>query len=50
VNDERIAALLVSIFSSGSDEEDVLRLEDEAAQCFLDVVQEVGYFESCNLG
>ncbi|KAF7373176.1 Kinase-like protein [Mycena sanguinolenta] len=37
---ERIATLLVSILSSESDEESVLRLEGDSAQNFLDVVQE----------
>ncbi|KAJ7442152.1 hypothetical protein B0H11DRAFT_2094674, partial [Mycena galericulata] len=38
--DERsIATLLVSIFDSKSDDEAVLRLEGDSAQCFLDVVQ-----------
>ncbi|KAJ6457349.1 kinase-like domain-containing protein [Mycena sanguinolenta] len=36
---ERIAALLISIFTSQSLEEAVLRLEGDSAQCFLDVVQ-----------
>ncbi|KAK7063547.1 PINc domain-containing protein [Favolaschia claudopus] len=36
---KRIATLLISIFTSESGEEEVLRLEDEAAQNFLDVVQ-----------
>ncbi|KAF8183769.1 hypothetical protein K438DRAFT_1543816, partial [Mycena galopus ATCC 62051] len=40
-DEERIAGLLVSIFSSKSDEETVLRLEGDSAQHFLDVVQEV---------
>ncbi|KAJ6476175.1 kinase-like domain-containing protein [Mycena sanguinolenta] len=35
----RIAALLVSIFTSQSLEEIALRLEGDPAQCFLDVVQ-----------
>ncbi|KAF8183723.1 kinase-like domain-containing protein [Mycena galopus ATCC 62051] len=39
-DEERIAGLLVSIFSSKSDEETVLRLEGDSAQHFLDVVQE----------
>ncbi|KAJ7226924.1 kinase-like domain-containing protein [Mycena pura] len=39
-DEERIAAFLVSIFSSKSEEETVLRLEGDSAQCFLDVVQE----------
>ncbi|KAF7373319.1 Kinase-like protein [Mycena sanguinolenta] len=39
-DEERIAAFLVSIFSSKSDEETVLRLEGDSAQHFLDVVQE----------
>ena len=45
-DEERIAAFLVSIFSSKSDEEAVLRLEGDSAQYFLDVVQEVGYHSS----
>ncbi|KAF8174694.1 hypothetical protein K438DRAFT_1609328, partial [Mycena galopus ATCC 62051] len=40
-DEERIATFLVSIFSSKSDEETVLRLEGDSAQHFLDVVQEV---------
>ncbi|KAJ7353601.1 kinase-like domain-containing protein [Mycena albidolilacea] len=39
-DEERIAVFLVSIFSSKSDEETVLRLEGDSAQYFLDVVQE----------
>ncbi|KAJ7226918.1 kinase-like domain-containing protein [Mycena pura] len=39
-DEEGIAAFLVSIFSSKSDEETVLRLEGDSAQYFLDVVQE----------
>ncbi|KAF8174682.1 hypothetical protein K438DRAFT_1609323, partial [Mycena galopus ATCC 62051] len=42
-DEERIATFLVSIFSSKSDEETVLRLEGDSAQHFLDVVQEVVY-------
>jgi hypothetical protein len=38
----RIATHLVSIFNSKSDEEEVLRLDGDSAQNFLDVVQEVG--------
>lgn len=45
-DEERIAIFLVSIFSSKSDEETVLRLEGDSAQYFLDVVQEVGYHSS----
>lgn len=40
-DEERIAALLVSIFTSDSAEEIVLGLEGDSAQCFLDVVQRV---------
>ena len=40
-DDERIALLLVSIFNSKSAEEAVLRLEDDSAHYFLDVVQDV---------
>ncbi|KAF7366679.1 Kinase-like protein [Mycena sanguinolenta] len=36
---ERLAALLVSIFTSKSLEDVALRLEGDSAQCFLDVVQ-----------
>ncbi|KAJ7275887.1 kinase-like domain-containing protein, partial [Mycena rebaudengoi] len=36
---ERIAALLLYIFTSKSEEEAVLCLKDDSAQCFLDVVQ-----------
>ncbi|KAF7373316.1 Kinase-like protein [Mycena sanguinolenta] len=39
-DEERMATLLVSIFSSKSDEERVLRLKGNSAQHFLDVVQE----------
>ncbi|KAF7370865.1 Kinase-like protein [Mycena sanguinolenta] len=39
-DEERIASFLVSILSSKSDEERVLRLEGDSAQHFLDVVQE----------
>ncbi|KAF8183737.1 hypothetical protein K438DRAFT_1599185, partial [Mycena galopus ATCC 62051] len=39
-DEERVATFLVSIFSSKSDEETVLRLEGDSAQHFLDVVQE----------
>ncbi|KAJ6476265.1 kinase-like domain-containing protein [Mycena sanguinolenta] len=39
-DEERIATYLVSILSSKSDEETVLRLEGDSAQHFLDVVQE----------
>ncbi|KAF7331169.1 Kinase-like protein [Mycena sanguinolenta] len=39
-DEERMATLLLSIFSSKSDEERVLRLEGNSAQHFLDVVQE----------
>ncbi|KAF7349185.1 Kinase-like protein [Mycena sanguinolenta] len=39
-DEERVAALLVSIFNSKSDEERILRLEGDSAQHFLDVVQE----------
>ncbi|KAJ6485878.1 ras guanine nucleotide exchange factor domain-containing protein [Mycena sanguinolenta] len=39
-DEERIASFLVSILSSKSDEETVLRLEGDSAQQFLDVVQE----------
>ncbi|KAF7340963.1 Kinase-like protein [Mycena sanguinolenta] len=38
-DEERIATFLVSIFASKSLENDVLRLEGDSAQCFLDVVQ-----------
>ncbi|KAJ7145875.1 kinase-like domain-containing protein [Mycena epipterygia] len=38
---ERIAALLVSIFDSQSVEDVVLCLEDDSAQCFLDVVLDI---------
>ncbi|KAF7374462.1 Kinase-like protein [Mycena sanguinolenta] len=38
-DEERIATLLMSIFTSKSLEEAVLRLEGDSAQCFLDVVQ-----------
>ncbi|KAF7373269.1 Kinase-like protein [Mycena sanguinolenta] len=40
VDEERMATLLVSILSSESDEDAVLRLEGVSAQNFLDVVQE----------
>ncbi|KAF7373317.1 Protein kinase domain-containing protein [Mycena sanguinolenta] len=40
-DEERMATLLVSIFSSKSDEERVLRLKGNSAQHFLDVVQEL---------
>ncbi|KAJ6476335.1 kinase-like domain-containing protein [Mycena sanguinolenta] len=40
VDEERIATLLVSILISESDEDEVLRLEGDSAQNFLDVVQE----------
>ncbi|KAJ7776685.1 hypothetical protein B0H14DRAFT_330938 [Mycena olivaceomarginata] len=36
---ERVATILLSIFNSKSEEEAVLRLEGDSAQCFLDVVQ-----------
>ncbi|KAJ6457353.1 hypothetical protein C8R45DRAFT_1033457 [Mycena sanguinolenta] len=36
---ERMAAFLISIFTSKPLEEAVLRLEGDSAQCFLDVVQ-----------
>ncbi|KAF7373187.1 Kinase-like protein [Mycena sanguinolenta] len=39
-DEERIATLLVSILSSKSDEELVLRLQGDSAQHFLDVAQE----------
>ncbi|KAF7331196.1 Kinase-like protein [Mycena sanguinolenta] len=39
-DEERLASLLVSIFSSKSDEQAVLRLEGDSAQFFLDVIQE----------
>ncbi|KAF7333675.1 Kinase-like protein [Mycena sanguinolenta] len=39
-DEERIATLLVSILSSKSDEESVLRLQGDSAQHFLDVAQE----------
>ncbi|KAF7347172.1 Kinase-like protein [Mycena venus] len=39
IDEERIATLLLSILSSKSAEEVVLRLEGDSAQCFLDVVQ-----------
>ncbi|KAF7326860.1 Kinase-like protein [Mycena venus] len=39
-DEERIAALLVSIFSSKLDEQVVLRLKDDSAQHFLDTVQD----------
>ncbi|KAF8130496.1 hypothetical protein K438DRAFT_1740076 [Mycena galopus ATCC 62051] len=38
---EQIATFLVSIFSSQSDKETVLRLEGDSAQHFMDVVQEM---------
>ncbi|KAF7374422.1 hypothetical protein MSAN_00326300 [Mycena sanguinolenta] len=38
-DEERIATLLVTIFTSKSLEDVVLRLESDSAQCFLDVVQ-----------
>ncbi|KAF7340969.1 Kinase-like protein [Mycena sanguinolenta] len=38
-DEERIATFLVSIFASKSSEDDVLRLEGDSAQCFLDVLQ-----------
>ncbi|KAF8169206.1 kinase-like domain-containing protein, partial [Mycena galopus ATCC 62051] len=40
-DEERIAAFLVSIFSSKTEEQTALRLEGDSAQHFLDVVQEV---------
>ncbi|KAF8150317.1 kinase-like domain-containing protein [Mycena galopus ATCC 62051] len=40
-DEEQIATFLVSIFSSQSDKETVLRLEGDSAQHFMDVVQEV---------
>ncbi|KAF8205640.1 kinase-like domain-containing protein [Mycena galopus ATCC 62051] len=39
-DEERIAAFLVSILSSETDEDAVMRLEGDSAQHFLDVVQE----------
>ncbi|KAJ6476179.1 kinase-like domain-containing protein, partial [Mycena sanguinolenta] len=39
-DDQRIAALLESIFNSGPDKAAVLRLEGDSAQYFLDVVQD----------
>ncbi|KAJ7160881.1 kinase-like domain-containing protein [Mycena filopes] len=39
--EERIAALLVSIFSSQLQQDAVLRLEGDPAQCFLDVTQDL---------
>ncbi|KAJ7041214.1 kinase-like domain-containing protein [Mycena alexandri] len=39
-DDERIAALLLSIFDSNDDTATVLDLEGDPAQCFLDVVQD----------
>ncbi|KAF7373343.1 Kinase-like protein [Mycena sanguinolenta] len=46
-DEERIATFLVSILSSKSDEETVLRLEGDSAQHFLDVVQEVVPYPNC---
>jgi hypothetical protein len=40
-DDQRIAAVLVSIFNSKFEEAVVLALEGDSAQCFLDVVQSV---------
>ncbi|KAF8150277.1 kinase-like domain-containing protein [Mycena galopus ATCC 62051] len=40
-DEKRIAAFLVSIFSSETEEQTTLRLEGDSAQHFLDVVQEI---------
>lgn len=45
-DEERIARMLVSIFTSESAEKTVLGLEGDAAQYFLDVVQGVITFSS----